>query len=142
MLQIEVEAQPVPQDATMSHGGKGVKRQQQQEGTGPNKGTVRDRNQRVRPTFRERSTDRNLGAPSQPQYRPSRIRKEKHEREGTGKGAPRRRRTSKGARNVYRKTCCGDLDWPSDSYVLEGEDLWNDEDDENDCGAVHHLQRR
>ena len=52
----------------------------QQEGTEPNKGTVRDRNRRVQPTPGERATDRNLGAPYQPQYRLPRIKREKHER--------------------------------------------------------------
>ena len=52
----------------------------QQEGTEPDKGTVRDRNRRVQPTPGERSSDRNLGAPYQPQYGPPRIKWEKHER--------------------------------------------------------------
>ena len=69
-----------------------MRRRQQREGTGPNKGTVRDRNdrnERVRPTLRDRNTGRNL---SPPQYRPSRIRK-RNTREDTGKGALRRRMT-------------------------------------------------
>ena len=56
-MTIEVEAQPVPQMTTKSHENHaesaGRVKQRQREGTGPNKGTVE-----------ERTTDRDLGAPS------------------------------------------------------------------------------
>ena len=63
---------------------KGVKRRQQQEGTESNKGTVRDRKKRVQLTLRERSTDRNLGAPSTAAVQTISYWNEEHEREGTG----------------------------------------------------------
>ena len=68
----------------------------QQEGTEPNKGTVRDRKRRVQPTPGERSTDRNLGAPYQPQDRPPRIKREKHERGRYRERSAARREREKG----------------------------------------------
>ena len=116
MLQIEVEAQPVPQDATMSHR-KTTRRKRGETSAaarrdGAQQGDCQGSSQRVRPTLRERSTDRNLGAPSPPQYRPSRIRKEKHE----GKVLGKERQGEDGrVEKPATCTCCGDLDWPSDS---------------------------
>ena len=65
-MSIEVEAQPVPQETTKSHKkhAKGASRvkHRQREGTEPSKGTVRER-KRASPA-EERTTDRDLGAPS------------------------------------------------------------------------------
>ena len=64
-----------------------------------NKGTVRDPNKRFQLTLRERSTDRNLGAPSTATVQTISY-CNRETREGRyWKGAQRRRRTSNGARN-------------------------------------------
>ena len=74
MLSLEVEAQPVPQETTKNH-----KRSAAQGETtaarrdGAQQGDCQRSKRRVQQTPGERTTDRNLGASFQPQYRPSRI---------------------------------------------------------------------
>ena len=127
MLQLEVEAQPVPQEATMSHWkttrrGKVWNVDSSKRGRGPTRGLseieIREssrlsENEALTGTFEHRQP---------PQYRPSRIGVGQHEREGTGKGA-------------QRKT-------DSDSYILEVRDEENDGSGEINHWAVHHLWRR
>ena len=81
-LSIEVEAQPVPQKTTFSHKNQAESarrvKQRQQEGTGHNKG--------VQKTSEERTTDRDLGAPS-PATVPTIPYQSGHGRGDTGRGA-------------------------------------------------------
>ena len=125
MLQLEVEVQPVPQEATISHrkpirSAKGVKRRHHQEGTEPNKGTVRDRNQGVQPTFREALTgtlehrDRHSTDYLVLERRNTRgkvLGKEHRGEDGQAKELAPWEESPEGPFNS--KTWCGSLGWPS-----------------------------
>ena len=84
---------------------------QQQEGTEPTRGLSKDEKESPADS-RKRTNDRNLRTPCQPQCRPSRIKG----RNTRGKVLGKERQGEDGrVEKPATCTCCGGLDWPSDS---------------------------